>query len=111
MSDDLSSADSPNASRQRLILAEARLANQKKSITAAFLLWFFLGALGGHNFYLNHVIQGTLKLLLLAFSWLVIPGILLFGWWVIDAFLIPSWIEKDTETKRQKILESLPADV
>ena len=68
----ISSAESRDASRQRLILAEARLANQKKSVTVAFFLWFVLGGLGAHNFYLNRIIQGVIKILLLGSSF--------FGW-------------------------------
>ena len=105
----ISSAESRDASRQRLILAEARLANQKKSLILAFFLWFVLGGLGAHNFYLNRAIQGVIKILLLV---LAFPSggatfIILVIWWVIDAFFLSSWIAADTEVKRRQIIESL----
>ena len=109
MSDDLSSAESRDASRQRLILAETRLANHKKSVTVAFFLWFVFGGLGAHNFYLNRAVQGVIKILLLvsAFPSAGATFILLVIWWVIDAFCLTSWIAADTETKRRQIIESL----
>ena len=105
-----SSVESPSPSRQHLTLAEARLANHKKSVTVAFFLWFVLGFFGAHNFYLNQTIQGVIKILLLGFFWLIFPAILLVIWWVMDAFFLSSWVAADTEVKRQKILDSLPRE-
>ena len=36
-----------------LQLIEQRVANEKKSVALAYVLWFFLGGFGIHNFYLG----------------------------------------------------------
>jgi len=78
-----------------LMLFEAN----KKSVVLAYLLWWFLGWLGGHRFYTGRYVTAVIALLL----W-VIGGILAYVaigflllipaalWWLIDAFLIPGWI-------------------
>ncbi|MGX7393450.1 TM2 domain-containing protein [Carnobacterium mobile] len=35
------------------MLAYSEVANNKKSTDVAYLLWFFLGSIGIHSFYLN----------------------------------------------------------
>jgi len=68
----------------------------KRSALIAYLLWFFLGYLGVHRFYLQRPLSGVLMLLLTAVSWLLTVivigwlGLMLAGlWWLIDALLIP----------------------
>jgi TM2 domain-containing membrane protein YozV len=70
--------------------------NNKKSVGVAYLLWFFLGFLGVHRFYLGKVGTGVVILILTILGWalsLVGVGIVLLGvvgiWWIVDAFLIP----------------------
>lgn len=63
-----------------------------KSVGAAYVLWFFLGALGVHHFYLGRNGQGlTYLLLTVVLGWigigLVIVGIAL----LVDLFLIPTY--------------------
>lgn len=71
---------------------------EKKSLLVAYVLWFFLGYVGVHRFYLGKVVSGLVMLALsaiilvltfvsfgfLSFLW-VIVGL----WWLIDALLIP----------------------
>jgi len=68
----------------------------KKSAGVAYLLWFFLGSLGVHRFYLGQTGSGVAMLLLCLLSWattfIVVGffGLALLGiWWLVDAFLIP----------------------
>ncbi|MGY1642325.1 NINE protein [Geodermatophilus sp. SYSU D00703] len=63
-----------------------------KDSTAAWLLWFFLGAFGAHHFYLGRTQWGVLYAVGFVVSWLlavVIIGFLgliaLFVLWIIDA--------------------------
>lgn len=71
---------------------------EKKSLVVAYVLWFFLGYVGAHRFYLGKFFSGFLMLALsgvvllltlvsfgfLGFLWFVV-GL----WWLIDALLIP----------------------
>jgi TM2 domain-containing membrane protein YozV len=68
----------------------------KKSAGIAYLLWFFLGGLGVHRFYLGRTGSGAAMLALWVVSLLltvVAVGVLGFlviaVWWVVDAFLVP----------------------
>lgn len=71
----------------------------KKSPLIAYLLWFFLGMLGAHRFYLGRTGSAIamLVLTLVAFvMMLVLIGHLLifipFIWMIVDAFLIPGMV-------------------
>jgi TM2 domain-containing membrane protein YozV len=59
----------------------------KKTALVAYILWFFLGLLGGHNFYLKRTGIAVAQLLLtLTIVGAVITRVL------VDAFLIPGWV-------------------
>ena len=81
---------------QAMMMFEAN----KKSTAVAYLLWFFLGGLGGHRFYLGKTGSAVAQLLLLIFGLLLIVAagigfLLLLPLWIwvlVDAFLIPGWI-------------------
>lgn len=68
-----------------LMLYEAN----KKTALVAYLLWFFLGLFGGHNFYLKRTGVAVAQLVLtITFIGMVVSLI----WVIIDAFLIPGWV-------------------
>jgi TM2 domain-containing membrane protein YozV len=68
-----------------LMLYEAN----KKAAVVAYLLWFFLGLFGGHNFYLKRTGVAVTQLILS----LTLVGMLITMFWVlVDAFLIPGWV-------------------
>ena len=71
----------------------------KKSIFVAYLLWFFLGWLGGHRFYLGQTGTGVAMLIITILSTILIfvgigfLGLLAIGIWaLVDAFLIPGMV-------------------
>jgi TM2 domain-containing membrane protein YozV len=72
----------------------------KKSVVVAYLLWFFVGSLGGHRFYLSKIGSAVAQLLLTIFGVLLLfafgLGVVLlipvWIWVLVDAFLIPGWI-------------------
>ncbi|TNC52834.1 TM2 domain-containing protein [Rubellimicrobium rubrum] len=97
-------------STQQQMLIEQRLQNDKKSTGATYALWFFVGFLGGHRFYLGRTGSAVAQLVLTVLGWLtLVLGIglvflLAVGVWVlVDAFLIPGMIEADTAAKRTRI--------
>jgi TM2 domain-containing membrane protein YozV len=68
-----------------LMLFEAN----KKTALVAYLLWFFVGLFGGHNFYLKRTGVAVTQLILS----ITVIGILITMFWVlVDAFLIPGWV-------------------
>jgi TM2 domain-containing membrane protein YozV len=63
-------------------------ANRKNALIA-YLLWFSVGLLGGHNFYLHRTGVAVTQLILT----ITVVGLLISIVWVlIDAFLIPGWV-------------------
>lgn len=72
---------------------------RRKSMVLAYLLWWFLGTLGAHRFYLGRtgsavamliitLISFPLALLLIGYVGFALIGV----WWLVDAFLIPGMV-------------------
>jgi TM2 domain-containing membrane protein YozV len=68
-----------------LMLFEAN----KKTAIVAYLLWFFVGLFGGHNFYLKRTGVAVTQLIL---SITLVGMLITMVWVLVDAFLIPGWI-------------------
>lgn len=103
-------------STEQQMLVEQRLANEKKSTGVSYLLWFFLGSLGAHRFYLGSIGPGVAQLVLIwggLILFAVVIGIpmLIAGaiWVFIDVFLIGGMIEKDTSLRRTRIAGEVSA--
>ena len=60
----------------------------KRELWVTYLLWFFLGLIGVHKFYLNKFGWGILYILT--------GGILLIGW-IVDLFTIPMQVRAYNE--------------
>src|SRR6201984_588524 len=65
----------------------------KKTALVAYILWFFLGLLGGHNFYLKRTGVAVAQLIL---TLTVVGSLIQIVWVLIDAFLIPGWVRNKT---------------
>jgi hypothetical protein len=65
--------------------AEFYPASTDKSLRVVYLLWFFLGWFGAHQFYLGKVDRGIGYLV--TFAWFTI------GWWV-DLFTLPAQLKR-----------------
>jgi TM2 domain-containing membrane protein YozV len=61
----------------------------KKTALVAYLLWFFVGLFGGHNFYLQRTGVAVAQLIL---SLTLIGMVITVFWVLVDAFLIPGWV-------------------
>jgi TM2 domain-containing membrane protein YozV len=68
-----------------LLLYEAN----KKTASIAYVLWFFLGLFGGHNFYLQRTSAAIAQLLI---SLTIVGTPITAIWALVDAFLIPGWV-------------------
>lgn len=87
----------------------------KKSTGVSYLLWFFLGGLGGHNFYLGRQGPAFGQIALFVLGWLLmvvgIGLVLLAGlgvWVIIDAFLIPGFVRQRNNELAQRLGASIP---
>jgi TM2 domain-containing membrane protein YozV len=76
-----------SADTRALMIFEAN----KKQNLVAYLLWFFVGYFGGHNFYLGRKGVAIAQLILT----LTIIGIVItFFWHIVDTFLIPGCVRR-----------------
>jgi TM2 domain-containing membrane protein YozV len=64
----------------------------KKEACVAYLLWFFLGYFGAHNFYLGRTGVAVAQLLL---TLSIVGLVITFFWHFVDAFLIPGWVRRE----------------
>ncbi|WP_215113804.1 TM2 domain-containing protein [Exiguobacterium sp. s63] len=100
-----------NVSRMDLTTEEMQLVNsevekRKRSLLVAYLLWFFLGALGAHRFYFKKIGSGIAMVLLVVLTLgfgAIITGI----WALVDAFLMPSWQQREVEQIERETIELL----
>ena len=71
----------------------------KKSVGVAYLLWFFVGFLGGHRFYLGSYGMGVVIVILSLLGFLtlgitfILSGLIL----LFDLFVIPNMIRRFNE--------------
>jgi TM2 domain-containing membrane protein YozV len=70
-----------------LMLYEAN----KKTALVAYILWFFLGLFGAHNFYLGRTGVAVAQLIL---SLTIVGMVITIVWVLVDAFLIPGWVRR-----------------
>ncbi|HEV2818054.1 MAG TPA: TM2 domain-containing protein [Allosphingosinicella sp.] len=86
---------------------------REKSLGTAYLLWFFLGGLSAHRFYLGLPSSGAIQLVLTPLGYGLLLGkspvgllVLLFVWvWILsDAFVIPSLARNANERVRRTAL-------
>lgn len=105
-------SDQPVADPQISAVTMMQYDNNKKSLGVSYLLWFFLGALGGHRFYLGRTGSAIVMLVLFALGVvlsIVGVGFLLLGalgiWALVDAFLIPGM----ARTHNEQLIRQLSA--
>ena len=80
----------------------------KKDACIAYILWFFLGYFGAHNFYLKRTGAAVAQLLLT----LTIVGLLItFFWHLVDAILIPGWVRRENNRLLAWMLGTVPFPV
>jgi TM2 domain-containing membrane protein YozV len=62
------------------------------------LLWFFLGGIGGHRYYLGHICKGIAMTITLGGL-----GI----WTLINAFFINKWVDQHNEAVEKQIIDEI----
>ena len=93
----MSGSNAPDRNAQAMMRYDAN----KRSPVVAYLLWFFLGYLGAHRFYLKYTGSGAAMLVLSIISFILtfilvgILGFIVIGiWWLVDAFLIAGMVSE-----------------
>lgn len=89
-------------STNQLMLIEQRVTNDAPSVAVAYLLWFFLGLVSAHRFYLGRASSAILQIL----SYILLIGVI---WWIVDAFLIPGMIREAKDAIRQRMTTDMLA--
>jgi TM2 domain-containing membrane protein YozV len=64
----------------------------KKEACVAYALWFFLGWVGAHNFYLGRTGIAVVQLVL---TLSVVGLVIIVFWHLVDAFLIPGQVRRE----------------
>lgn len=85
-------------SSQELQLLQGELEKRQKSTIVAWLLWLFLGGLGGHRYYMGSIGMGIAMTLTLG-------GLGL--WSLIDAFFIMGRLRKVNGKIEEKIITEI----
>jgi len=95
---------------QRSDVAIVRYQANAKSTALAYVLWFFLGGLGIHRFYLNRTGSGVAMLLLFIFGWATVAFVVglfllipLGIWLFVDLFLIPGMVSQHNNALVDKL--------
>jgi TM2 domain-containing membrane protein YozV len=87
----------------------------RKTMGTAYLLWFFLGGLSAHRFYLGFSTSAIIQLLLTPIGYAMLlskspAGLFVVAaggvWILVDAFLIPGMVTKANERARGLSLTS-----
>ncbi len=86
----------PGLSPDMQILIEQRITNEGPNATLAYVLWFFLGWVSAHRFYLGRPGTAILQIC----SYFILIG---FVWLLIDVFLIPGMVRENQSALRQRL--------
>ncbi|WP_371379014.1 TM2 domain-containing protein [Sporomusa aerivorans] len=87
---------------QQLAIIQSELSKKAKSKTTAYIFWFFLGALGGHRYYVGDIVRGI-------FMTLTLGGLGI--WALIDVFFIGSRVEDVNEKIEFEVIQTVSAPV
>ncbi|GIU67261.1 TM2 domain-containing protein [Candidatus Phycosocius spiralis] len=94
-----------------MIAIDLRVDEETKSPFQAYVMWFFLGWLGAHRFYVGRGKSG-LAMVVLTCSVIGLP--ISFLWWLADSVLLGGMLQEDRERVRDRIaretLELLQVD-
>jgi len=94
---------------QELQLFTSEMNSKTKNPTVAWILWFFLSGVGGHQFYLGkpaHAI-GYIALNLLGYVTFFITWVPWFIWWILDAVTMNDKIKNMNNETERKLLDRI----
>ena len=89
---------------RELLLLESEVKSQGKNMIVAYILWYFLGIVGGHRFYMGKIGTAVTQLILsLTVVGLIVTGI----WWIVDAFLVHTWVKRHNAEVENRIIDRI----
>ena len=101
-------------STEQLLMVQSEFEKKKINKTPAYLLWFFLGTLGVHRFFIGDKGIGITQLALTVVGWLTaifLVGFIFLGivgiWLLVDIFMLSSRIDQINEKKEMHIIAEL----
>ncbi|GIQ68827.1 TM2 domain-containing protein [Xylanibacillus composti] len=89
-----------------LLLVEQAVRQRGKNMVVAYVLWFFLGMLGGHRFYMNRPITAIVQLVL---SLTVVGMMITSLWWIADAFLLHGYVQDKNRELENDVVDEILA--
>lgn len=101
--------DKSDLTMEDLSILNQEFSRRKKSSGTMWFLWFFLGGIGAHRFYLGETAMGIVYVLLAllsiptAFLSLIPAGLL----WLVDAFTNTSRYDRANERLEQTIINEI----
>lgn len=90
------------------LLVNSEVEKRRKSAATAYILWVFLGLVGGHRFYFGKTGSGIAMALITILTLgigMIVTGI----WALVDVFLISGWLREDVEQIECEVAQSLLA--
>ena len=110
------------STKEMLELEKSRLQSdiiyEEKNLVLAYVLWFFLGMVGAHRFFLGKIKTGVAMLLLTVVGWItsvILVGFLfLFAagiWWLIDVYYTNKYVVEHNHIMKAKKLEILDKQI
>ena len=91
---------------RQLMLLDSEIKSQGKNMLLAYVLWYFLGIIGGHRFYMKKT-GSAIAMLILSIT--VIGLIATFIWWVVDAFLVHTWVKEHNRNLEYRLVSQILA--
>ena len=88
---------------RELLLLESEVKSQGKNMIVAYILWYFLGVVGGHRFYMGKIGTAVTQLATPTPMWLIVTGI----WWIVDAFLVHTWVKQHNAEVENRVIDRI----
>lgn len=91
---------------RELMLLDSEVKSNGKNMLVAYVLWYFLGMVGGHRFYMGNTGSAVAQLILsISIIGLVVTSI----WWIVDAFLLHNKVKEHNALLEYNLLNQLLA--
>ena len=93
-----------NLTTEERILVNSEVNKNAKNSTTTWLLWLFLGIVGGHRYYMGKT-GSAIAMTILSIT---IIGMIITGpWQLIDLFFINKWLKEDKTNIEQQAIQSI----